>query len=762
MTTLDCSNNIYTLIDTAGNKWESFVKDYIKQLYEEKFNVLRANVSVKFAEIGIKIEEEQLKRNIIMFMIDNHFDNDVNDLIGLVEKPLITQMKLVTNLSEIEGAIRNFYTSMLKEERLRLDLCSYIEFVGPSKGENDEMAQKRYNVTKNMGIMFSFFDTPEMGSILRRAYALLNGINAVRILDALSHLIPVVNLINRVGLKEDTYSFHETEPKFYSLPIILVRMPDTSIKLVYKMSEAERKKYGETVYSVLGVTYSGSELETKQSKMIKEYQDLKGEYDKLQKNLNDEVGRYIKDFIKELSYDDTLVRNEFERNIGELRKVHNEKRVAMGVAPKFAPSKIPVLRGTPVVVPGRPPEFLFTPDITDIEKSIQRRNEGIKNLLAEFQEQKLVQRKAAKDEKLTDKEKMSRVLSELKSTTEKPKLDKFSKLDKIIKDNEESISSILKLFVPVNSFVSSTIDNYRSSLVERYAGFKSKVNFVYSLYDEKVKSLDKEKREFREKYSGLKREIRELRKYIDPYDVGKLGLLDKQIVESKKEGKEFVVLEILLFKLVDESELVGGQEDVDEIFYKYALHSNIILINVKSETIEHFEPHGSVMAYYNAHKVYGALKEFISDVKSISSYKFIHAVNNTIAFDGLGPQALSRDSYCLAWSYFFMFTRLINPDKSFEEVEAMIKGAINPSFLYSDHSKLAPHDELNNKYTALPTCDIRKRIEAFILWTQNVCIAMDKNEKIPDSRTLETYLFQYSRPPMIGGNKMRIYKFKSM
>ena len=88
-----------------------------------------------------------------------------------------------------------------------------------------------------------------------------------------------------------------------------------------------------------------------------------------------------------------------------------------------------------------------------------------------------------------------------------------------------------------------------------------------------------------------------------------------------------------------------------------------------------------------------------------------------------------------------MFTRLINPDKPFEEIDAMIKSVLNASFIYQSENleKISLVEQLNLKYKPLETCDIRSRIENFILWSKNVCDFMTSQD-IPDHRSLEKYL----------------------
>lgn len=731
-----CLGNIYTIINTAKNKqiWQAFLKDYINNNYSDEMNLLVKSFSEKFNDIDITIDPEQIKRNIIFFMVSDSFDSDVSELI-LMSKA--ESSKLVTNLTEIERDIKKFYYELISSDQLRSQLCEKIGSVQSIQSNVND--QKRYTATKNLQVIFDNFDNLEMVPILKRAYDLLNSTNGVRILNALSHHIPITNLMNKLSNNKNIEPDTLYQNYMYFFPIILVRMPDTSVKLIYKLSESERKIYREDIYNALGETSIISQMETEQIEMIRKFNEIKSTFDETEHQFHYRIEEDLKNFKSYIKFSDDEVRTVLQRDIPLLTKPSVPSELSS------IPRREKVQPPPPSLLPSPPPPPPRI--IQDFDEIIKKRDQQIKNILEKIYNEKSDARIKQNVDKSRDvKELFSEVvLDELVTVMENKlaiKVNPIFAIDSVIDEYIQEVKLMLNKFTAVDSRINYAIDNFVSDTRKTYYSFKESFQHAYTSFNNEQELFNREKTDIKIKYLENKKKRKQFNQYIDPYNLDKLSALDKQIIESKKKNIEFIILEILLLTLSPQS----AQNDQSIDVNKYRLHSNIILINLKKETIEHFEPHGSLVAYYNAHKVYHALKEFIKDIKSIKLYKFVHAVNQTITFEGLGPQALSRDSYCLAWSYYFTFTRIINPEKSFEEIEAIVKSVINPSFLYKDVDCRTPLlEQLENKYIPLSTCDIRKRIERFILWTRDLCDFMDDN-KVSDHISLEKYLSFTTKP----------------
>ena len=107
-------------------------------------------------------------------------------------------------------------------------------------------------------------------------------------------------------------------------------------------------------------------------------------------------------------------------------------------------------------------------------------------------------------------------------------------------------------------------------------------------------------------------------------------------------------------------------------------------------------------------------------VLNVGTYKQIN-YKSTLTFGGLGPQALSHDAYCLAWSIFASILQILNPDKSVIEIETMLKSkkknlsiAQCKEILKHKNTDLGMYLEL--MYTPIAPNLVLDRIELFILW----------------------------------------------
>jgi hypothetical protein len=106
-----------------------------------------------------------------------------------------------------------------------------------------------------------------------------------------------------------------------------------------------------------------------------------------------------------------------------------------------------------------------------------------------------------------------------------------------------------------------------------------------------------------------------------------------------------------------------------------------------------------------------------------------------------GPQEITKDSYCLAWSLLLTLTRLINPEKDIVEIDLMIKGKLDPLFVENDQALALKQTHyisyLKKKYKIYDICQLKIRIENFILWYSYVLLSLmdtkEKNQNLRDN-----------------------------
>lgn len=110
---------------------------------------------------------------------------------------------------------------------------------------------------------------------------------------------------------------------------------------------------------------------------------------------------------------------------------------------------------------------------------------------------------------------------------------------------------------------------------------------------------------------------------------------------------------------------------------KHESHANVLIIDTWNQTIERFDPHGSVnysftnlkkdprVPYISSHPVYNNktidnyLKQYFKNLLPEYNYKDI-----TYSCPYLGPQIKAdvRSGYCVTWTIMYTFLRLMNPD----------------------------------------------------------------------------------------------------
>lgn len=101
-------------------------------------------------------------------------------------------------------------------------------------------------------------------------------------------------------------------------------------------------------------------------------------------------------------------------------------------------------------------------------------------------------------------------------------------------------------------------------------------------------------------------------------------------------------------------------------------HANVLIFDTVKKTIDRYDPHGvhceglSCPAY-NQDKIDNILKKEFK--KIIPGYKFI---DFSIACPNIGPQmkaeVFDRKGYCVTWSLMFTVLRILNPDKTPEQI----------------------------------------------------------------------------------------------
>lgn len=104
----------------------------------------------------------------------------------------------------------------------------------------------------------------------------------------------------------------------------------------------------------------------------------------------------------------------------------------------------------------------------------------------------------------------------------------------------------------------------------------------------------------------------------------------------------------------------------------------------------------------------------------MSKYTMVYE-NSILIYQGLGPQALSMDEYCLIWTLLASITKATHPDMSILEIQTMLKSEFSELYLDNDLSYLDKYKEnmkqyLELKYTPVANNIILNRIEKFIIW----------------------------------------------
>ena len=147
-------------------------------------------------------------------------------------------------------------------------------------------------------------------------------------------------------------------------------------------------------------------------------------------------------------------------------------------------------------------------------------------------------------------------------------------------------------------------------------------------------------------------------------------------------------------------------------------HANIIIVDTQEQTIEFFEPHGSVFLGQSVVNIENIIKKVVDMILPTHSvlYRFtnVQADRTCIGIQTKQSQIKRSGGYCLAWSLLFAYLRVINLNLSANDI---IKYFINetPEFLDIFIRKFITF--VGNKvvlmgkiYTNIPHYDMKKHL----------------------------------------------------
>lgn len=150
-------------------------------------------------------------------------------------------------------------------------------------------------------------------------------------------------------------------------------------------------------------------------------------------------------------------------------------------------------------------------------------------------------------------------------------------------------------------------------------------------------------------------------KYCQMQKRSEIKLMQKKIVESNLDAIIDNIDKLCINNKNDNFIIVPLRLTSDE-GGKHAIHANMLLINKNSDVyeIERFEPHGGGETFYDQSIVDNYIKTKFEQ-KFKDKYKLKYFDASTMC--PLGPQGLSGDAYCTAWSYYYAFLRLTNASR---------------------------------------------------------------------------------------------------
>jgi hypothetical protein len=91
-----------------------------------------------------------------------------------------------------------------------------------------------------------------------------------------------------------------------------------------------------------------------------------------------------------------------------------------------------------------------------------------------------------------------------------------------------------------------------------------------------------------------------------------------------------------------------------------AAHANIVIVDPKTKNIYRFEPNGSLTSWNDT--VDDAIQSLMrGSLLKLSDYKYLRA-----ATCGIGPQAITKDSFCANWTHLMAYL-MIKCRKSFDD-----------------------------------------------------------------------------------------------
>jgi hypothetical protein len=186
--------------------------------------------------------------------------------------------------------------------------------------------------------------------------------------------------------------------------------------------------------------------------------------------------------------------------------------------------------------------------------------------------------------------------------------------------------------------------------------------------------------------------------------------LDKFIKTSINRGIRFIIIPLGLCPL---------DGDMD-------LHANVVMIDVRNKTVEHYEPHGTSQYIHNRPQMIEQILSIFGNprghysgkITSLTGFK-VSTLSTILSFSNKGAQSISNYPYCSSWCMYMSLLRVLHPSKNFVEIETMSKSSTN---IVDDdvYDNVNGVEMLESRYTLLDGCDLRERIINFTIFLSRI------------------------------------------
>lgn len=207
------------------------------------------------------------------------------------------------------------------------------------------------------------------------------------------------------------------------------------------------------------------------------------------------------------------------------------------------------------------------------------------------------------------------------------------------------------------------------------------------------------------------------RKDVMKKESSNLFALDKFIKLAAKGKVRFIIVPLTLVNL----------DNTDD-----ELHANVVMIDLRNKTIEHYEPHGTSQYVTNRTEMIEQILsifgkpdgKYSGRLTSLKDGFTVSTLSTKLSYSNKGAQMISNYPYCLSWCMYISLLRVLYPNKNFVEIETMSKSATH--YIDDDVFKGAEQSEtMESKYTLLDGCDLRERIENFTIFLSRMGLKMD-------------------------------------